>query len=268
MAHDPLLPPAENQIEVLAVTTPLPKSEDESNTPAQVDVCPPVPAADVPRMNPDDLVIDHAESPFGQAAAPAELGAETASAAQLERMTIVLDQLVDVSSRYHARAEQREELIGRMHEELQVLRQGERRSVLRPLLTEVARVRDDLIRQAGQLPATFDVAAASRLLLSFADSLEIALADYGITSYRPQPGDQFESRTHRPVGRQETDQADAVGQVASVRRDGYLDLETGLPLSPSEVVVFVSISGPPGYPGFETPVPERMTREQEELSDE
>jgi molecular chaperone GrpE (heat shock protein) len=150
-----------------------------------------------------------------------------------------VERLAADSQRYHARAEQREAVIKQLHEELQVVRRGERRGMLRPLLTEVARLREDIRRQAATLPADYDAVKARDLLLSYADSLEIALADNGVSAYRPEPGDPFESRTHRPVGREPSAAVEQVGTIASVRRDGYRDLETGQLLAPAEVSVYV-----------------------------
>jgi molecular chaperone GrpE len=151
-----------------------------------------------------------------------------------------LERLADETKRYHARAEQREAVIDRMHQELESLRRGERRSLLRPLLTEVCRLRDDLLRQAGQLPENFDAADAGELLRSYAESMTIALADNGVVTYEPQIEDAFEPREQRAVGKTPNQNEALAGKVASVLRAGYLDLETNVPLCRAEVVVFVA----------------------------
>jgi len=105
------------------------------------------------------------------------------------------------SERYHARAEQREGVIDHLHAEVDRLRRGERRGLLRPLLVEICRLRNDLLRQAEDLPADFDAGRARLLLRSYADSVELALEDSGVATFAPEQGDQFEPRLHRRSNR-------------------------------------------------------------------
>ena len=53
-----------------------------------------------------------------------------------------------------------------------MLRRGERRGLLRPLLADMCRLRDDLLKQAATLPAEFDAAKAADLLRSYAETIE------------------------------------------------------------------------------------------------
>ena len=71
---------------------------------------------------------------------PDDLLAQVASATQ---------EIAAAADRYHARAEQREGVIDYLRSELDLLRRGERRGLLRPVLAEICRLRDDLLRQAG-----------------------------------------------------------------------------------------------------------------------
>ena len=66
-----------------------------------------------------------------------------------------IQRLLATSERYHARAEQREGVIDHLHAEVERLRRGERRGMLRPLLAEMCRLRNDLLRQAEDLPGRF-----------------------------------------------------------------------------------------------------------------
>jgi molecular chaperone GrpE len=193
-----------------------------------------------------DVPVDRAGEPgTGAPAAPAP--AEQPGQSGPSPVEVALARLADDSKRYHERAAHREDVIDRMHAELDQLRRGERRSMLRPLLSEVCRLRDDLLRQAEGLPADFDGPRASTLLRSYAESIEIALADNGVSTYEPEPDDHFEPRGHRAVGRLPSPDPDLVGRIARVRKSGYRDVETNLPIAPAEVVVYVP--APPPEPG-------------------
>jgi molecular chaperone GrpE len=166
------------------------------------------------------------------------------SAALLVTICESMERLAASAERYHARAEQREGVIDHLHEEVDRLRRGERRGLLRPLLVELARLRNDLLRQAEDLPGDFDADRARLLLRSYAESVELTLEDGGVATFAPDQGDRFEPRMHRRVGGETTDDPEAVGRVAQVRRSGYLDVDTNTPIAPAEVVLYV-----PATPG-------------------
>jgi molecular chaperone GrpE (heat shock protein) len=126
-----------------------------------------------------------------------------------------------------------------LHAELERLRLGERRSLLRPLLTEVCRVRDDLLRQAETLPDHFDRDRAADLLRSFAGSLEFALEDNGVSSFAPESGEPFEARLHRAAGKAPTSEESLVGTIATVVSPGYRDVQADTVIVTSRVIVRV-----------------------------
>lgn len=160
----------------------------------------------------------------------------------LEELKITVDQLVAEMAKHHQRASHREVVIDNLHDELEALRTGDRRSTIRPLLVAVSRLRDDLLRQVGGLPEDFDVVRARRLLESYADTIEITLEDYGVETYRPEVGDEFDGRRHRVVSSVPTSDPLLVRHVAQVKSDGYLDAEASLSLTKAEVVVFVELA--------------------------
>jgi hypothetical protein len=165
-----------------------------------------------------------------------------------------VERLADSSERYHARAEQREGVIDHLRSEVDTLRRGERRVLLRPLLVEICRLRNDLLRQADGLPADFDAERARALLRSYAESIELALEDNGVATFEPQQGDKFEPRLHRRVGGEPAGDPGLAGHVARVRRNGYLDVDTNTPIAPAEVVLFAPASAaPPPSPGESEP---------------
>ena len=151
-------------------------------------------------------------------------------------------ELADSAERYHARAEQRENVIEHLRTEVERLRRGERRGLLRPLLAEICRLRNDLLRQAGELPADFDTERAALLLRSYAESVELALENSGVVTFAPDRGDAFDPRMHRRVGAEPAAAPAVTGRIARVRRDGYLDVDANTPIAPAEVVVFAAIA--------------------------
>jgi molecular chaperone GrpE len=207
--------------------------------------------------------VDQAEA--GLAAGPTAAGPRDHSGALLLTISESMERLAASAERYHARAEQREGVIDHLHDEVDRLRRGERRGLLRPLLVEMCRLRNDLLRQAEDLPGDFDADRARLLLRSYAESVELALEDGGVATFAPETGDRFEPRMHRRVGGESIDDPEAVGRVAQVRRSGYLDVDTNTPIAPAEVVLYVSAApgtrqGAPGEQG-----PESATGERTEL---
>jgi molecular chaperone GrpE len=173
---------------------------------------------------------------------------------QLAAIAQAVESLLTSSERYHARAEQREAVIDHLHAEVDRLRRGERRGLLRPLLVETCRLRNDLLRQAEDLPHDFDAESARVLLRSYAESVELTLADSGVATFAPEAGDAFEPRFHRRAGGEPNSDPMLAGRVARVRRNGYLDIDANTPIAPAEVVLFAQVSGPDsGRSGGEEP---------------
>jgi molecular chaperone GrpE len=191
----------------------------------------------------------------GPAAGPQTAEPLDQTAALLITVSENVERLATSAEHYHARAEQREGVIDHLHSEVDMLRRGERRGLLRPLLVEMCRLRNDLLRQAEDLPGDFDADRARLLLRSYAESVELALEDSGVATFAPERGDPFQPRLHRRVGGEPADDSDVAGCVARVRRAGYLDIEANTPIVPAEVVLFVP--GSAGLAESPAPPPER-----------
>ena len=146
--------------------------------------------------------------------------------------------------RYHERASQRERVIESLSAELDELRRGERRSLLRPVLLELCRLRNDLLKQANDLPSSFTSEDAGDLLRSYAETVELALEDGGVRPFDPDVAEPFDIRRHRRVGSQPTQDEALIGMVAVVRRSGYLEAEMPRPLTPADVVVYERSAAP------------------------
>jgi molecular chaperone GrpE len=169
-----------------------------------------------------------------------EPGAADASQELMAGIAASVRELADSSERYHARAQQREGVIDHLSAEVDKLRRGERRVLLRPLLVEICRLRNDLLRQAGELPADFDTRRAALLLRSYAESAELTLENSGVVTFAPDCGDAFDPRMHRRVGGEPASEPAFAGRIARVLRDGYLDVDANSPIAPAEVVVFAA----------------------------
>ena len=152
-------------------------------------------------------------------------------------------ELASSAQRYHDRAEQREGIIDHLRSEVETLRRGERRGLLRPLLADMCRLRNDLLRQAADLPADYNAVKAAELLVSYAESILFTLESNGVLTYAPEDGDAFDPRMHRRVAGETPADPALAGRIARVRRDGYLDIEANSPIAPAEVTVFAVLKG-------------------------
>ena len=137
----------------------------------------------------------------GEPQPTADTGSPAGQAAEalLTEISATVQEVADHSRRYHARAEQREAVIDFLRSELDVLRRGERRGLLRPVLADLCRLRGDLLTQAATLPADFDAAKAADLLRSYAETIELTLESNGVITYVPDDGERFDPRLHRRV---------------------------------------------------------------------
>jgi molecular chaperone GrpE len=166
----------------------------------------------------------------GEAAAPA-----------LAELAADVSRLATAAEQYHERARQREGVIDYLRDEVDLLRRGERRSLLRPLLTALSRLHADLALQAQSLPPDFDAAKAGKLLESYAETVESVLADAGIITSVPEAGDPFDPRGHRKVGSEPTGDPARDGLVAAVRKAAYRDTESERLLAPAEVILYHTV---------------------------
>lgn len=128
-----------------------------------------------------------------------------------------------------ARAAAREELIIRLHDEVQRLRTGERAALMRPVIADLGRLRNALLRQAAQAGDT------GVLFAGFADELGLSLERVGASPVSPKPGDPVEIGAHRVTGVVPTDDEALDGTVASVDADGYHDGLSGKVVVPALV---------------------------------
>jgi molecular chaperone GrpE len=142
------------------------------------------------------------------------------------------------AARDHDRAQAREAVIDRLHQEVERLRAGEARALLRPAVTDLRRLRDDLLTQARSVPETMTRDEVAALLESYADSVVLILERCGIVAVRPAADTKFDPRQQQVSDVAETGQHDLDGLVAGIVSDGYAEADSGLPVAPARVIVY------------------------------
>ncbi|WP_424187976.1 nucleotide exchange factor GrpE [Actinokineospora sp. G85] len=139
---------------------------------------------------------------------------------------------------HHRRAEARERVIDNLHAEVERLRVGAQGLLLRPVVIDLQKLRDDLLKQAAEAPDELSGKRVAQLLESYALTVEQTMERCGSVPVRPEPGAPFAPREHRavqvlPAGSREQD-----GLVAAVLSDGYLDTASGRVTVPARVHVW------------------------------
>lgn len=164
-------------------------------------------------------------------------GRHRAARAPVTALADTVSRLAEEIHAYHARAEARERVIDQLHAEIDRLRTGEQGLLLRPVITDLQKLRGELIRQAGALPAELGKEQVAELLESFALSVETALERCGCTAVRPEVGAEFSAREHRAVKLVPAPSPAEDETIAEVVADGYLDTRTNRIAVPAKVHV-------------------------------
>lgn len=146
--------------------------------------------------------------------------------------------LISQVTREHDRAQARERIIDRLHQEAEGLKAGQTREVLRPVVADLRRLRDDLVTQARSVPETMARRDVAALLESYADSVALILERCGVIPVRPAPETTFDAHRQQVSGVTETAQPTLDGTIASVVNDGYAEVGTGQQVAPARVIVY------------------------------
>ena len=141
------------------------------------------------------------------------------------------------------RALARERVIDRQHEEIQRLRSIERAGQLRPVVMDLGRLRNGLLRQAGTVPAEMTGSQVANLLDSFASTVEETLERCGIAVLPCAVGTAFAPNSHQVVGVMEIDNPERDGTVAEVVQDGYVEIDGGKVVVPARIKLHRYLSG-------------------------
>lgn len=142
------------------------------------------------------------------------------------------------------RAAARERVIERQREEIERLRGIERVGMLRPVVTDLCRLRNDLLRQAASVATTVTADGAAKLLRSFADGAEEALERCGITVLPHEVGAPFEAGRHQAAGVVKVAEPERDGTIAAVVQDGYAEIDGGKVVAPARVTLHRSAARP------------------------
>lgn len=158
--------------------------------------------------------------------------------AAVAELRTTIDGLVTQMARDHDRAQARERVIDRLHEEVQRSRAGEVRELLRPAVTDLRRMRDDLLTQARSIPDTMARGEVAVLLESYADSVVLILERCGVVAVRPEPLTTFDPGRQHASGVAEAPRPELAGTIESVVSDGYAEADTGRQVAPARVIVY------------------------------
>ncbi|MFI1562328.1 nucleotide exchange factor GrpE [Streptomyces sp. NPDC020490] len=119
-------------------------------------------------------------------------------------------------------AERREEIVTRLHDEVERLRRGEIDMALDLVRHSLIRLHDQILRQAENVTGPLDADALRTLLTALADEAADTVARTGVERYVPRPGDAFDMALQRPVGRAAADGPEADRTVARVVAAGFV----------------------------------------------
>jgi molecular chaperone GrpE len=152
----------------------------------------------------------------------------------IERLELIEQQ----AGEYHRRSAHAESIIDRLHAENQQLRDNARSSVFEPVAADLIRLYDSLTGEAQRLAAAETVPAIAKLMMSFADDVELALDRCGFEPVRATAGDPFILGEHAAAAVDITDDERLNNTVARVVATGLRDKATGLVRRPLKVRVY------------------------------
>ncbi|GIF08386.1 molecular chaperone GrpE [Actinoplanes siamensis] len=136
----------------------------------------------------------------------------------------LLERIEAQLAEFHRRSAHRESIIDRLHAENQEFRDGLRRVILEPVVSDLLRLHDSMAREAGRLVA--DDPRASKLLAGFADDVTLAVERCGYELFPAVPGEAFTAGRHAPAGTVPTDDPSRDRTVAEPLAAGLLEIET------------------------------------------
>jgi molecular chaperone GrpE len=112
-------------------------------------------------------------------------------------------ELAEQQAEFHRRSVHRELVIDHLHEENQRLKAGTRRAILEPVVVDLFRIHESMLRECGRLAETQP--RAGKVLASYADELEMVLERCGFATFAAEPGEAFQPGRHAPAGTEVTD---------------------------------------------------------------
>jgi molecular chaperone GrpE len=149
--------------------------------------------------------------------------------ALLSRLDAIEHQLAE----FHRRSAHREEIINRLHEDNQRLKQGEQRVVLEPVIADLIRLHEQLARQARRTPD-------DGMLASFVDEVDEILNRCGIEVFMAIEGDPYRSDRHKPLAVVPTTDPGLHNTVAEPIAAGFIDRMTDRVRRPAQARFYQS----------------------------
>jgi molecular chaperone GrpE (heat shock protein) len=119
-------------------------------------------------------------------------------------------------------AERREEVVTRLHDEVERLRRGETEAVLDVVRHSLIRLHDQILRQAEHVTGPLGVDELRALLTALADEAADTVAATGAERYVPAAGEPFDMALHRPVERLPAPAPEADRTVARTVAAGFV----------------------------------------------
>jgi molecular chaperone GrpE len=160
---------------------------------------------------------------------------ETELATHVRQLHAALDAIARRLDSEAERAAARERVIDHLHAEVERLRSVERVGVMRPVIVDLCRLRDDLLRQASSLPTGLTTAQGAELLRSYADSVNESLERCGVEVLPTAVGTPFVPGQQQIAGVVEVSDPELDGTVVEVVRDGYVEVDGGKVVAPARI---------------------------------
>jgi molecular chaperone GrpE len=157
-----------------------------------------------------------------------------------QRLDGVASELAELVRRLDAeteRAASRERVIERQHEEIERLRSVERAGSMRPVITDLCRLRNDLLRQAATMPLETTGERFTGLLGSFAASVEEALERCGVEILPREIGSRFVAGRQQVAAVVAVHDVERDGTVAEILQDGYAEIDGGKIILPARITL-------------------------------
>jgi molecular chaperone GrpE (heat shock protein) len=152
----------------------------------------------------------------------------------IERLELIEQQ----AGEYQRRSAHAESVIDRLHAENQELRDNARSSVFEPVAADLIRLYDSLSQEADRLAGAEAAPAVAKLMMSFADDVELTLDRCGFEPVGAAAGDPFIVGQHAAVGVDATDDESLNNTVARVVATGLRDKATGVVRRPLKARVY------------------------------
>lgn len=210
--------------------------------PGVPDPAPPVLGAAVPGAAVPGAAVPDSAPTVGDDADPTVAEDRSAAGPRLAAVESALAGLVDAVEGGGERAAARERVIDRQHREIERLRAVERVGSMRPVVTDLCRLRNDLLRQAATLPADATVERFTELLRSYADTVEESLDRCGVAVLPAAVGAAFEPGRQQVVGVVEVAEPELDGTIAVVVQDGYAEVDGGKVVAPTRITLHRAVA--------------------------